>query len=196
MFEIASISMAALAALLSYFAAREARVSSSKSAEASLEIAKAQHDLYVRELRLQYFSELRRWADESIDVLGELMGLCHINPELASSNYREMQVTALNGLSSLIDRGRLFLPNYARDQHGLHKEEAYKGYRHPALDQLVMAFGEGKKISYTDMATHRTCYKEIETRKRKFISIIQKLIETDEWQRLMKERRIELDDSQ
>jgi hypothetical protein len=198
MLELLSIAVAALAALLAYFAAREARRSSERSASASqvisrasLEISKAQQELYAREVRLQYFSELRSWADQAIDILGALMGLCHIDPKRSSFNFRETQVRVVNDLSSLIDRGRLFLPNHRREEYGQHKDEAYQGYRHPALDQLVGAFNEGKKISCENVESHMSSYKQIEKRKRLFIGIIQNVIETDEWVALMKERNIE-----
>jgi hypothetical protein len=198
MMELASIAVAALAALLAYFAAREARRSSERSAKASqeiskasLELSKAQQELYVREVRLQYFSELRSWADQAIDMLGVLMGMCHIDPSKSSFNFREMQVQHLNSLSSLIDRGRLFLPNHSREQHGQHKDEAFQGFRHPALDQLVGAFNEGKRISYDSTDTHMISYRALESRKRRFIGIIQEVIETDEWVALMQERDVE-----
>ena len=191
MIEIASVVIAALSALLAYFAARESRRSSQSAAEAALRIAKAQQELYVPEVRLQYYSEVRQWADSALDALCELMGICYLDPTGTRFGFREEQVAILSRLSSLIDRGRFFLPNTRRDKVGQHKAPAFQGFRHPALDCLVYSYNEGLAINYEDGSGNREKAKVIEKNRRKFVGIVQAVIETDDWVDLMESHKAE-----
>lgn len=94
--------------------------------------------------------DLREWANEVIDVVSQAAYVCG---DLDSQAIRsrsidsasvppvdlEQTLACRHRLSSLIDRGRFFLPNIRKMDHGFHKPPAYRGLRHPALDPLVAA---------------------------------------------------------
>jgi hypothetical protein len=185
--DILAIAIAALAALLSYFSSREARKSSAKASEAALSAVEIQVKLQSNDLKLQYHNEVREWAASSIECLGDLISICYLDPEKCDFNYRERQVVLVNKLSSLIDSGRWFFPNDKSIAVGLHKDEAFQGFRHEALNQLVDAFRAGLKIDYKVGESNSERAEEIEGSKRRFTSIIQGYIKTSEWVRIINE---------
>ena len=196
--EVLSVVIAAVATGLAWSAARSslrsatsAAETSKEMAEASLGIAEQQKVLQSQQVQLQYYTELRHWADSALDTLGSLMSLCHLDPARTEFNFREKHVEYLNQLSALIDRGRWFLPNFSKDMHGREKDVAFQGFRHPALDQLVYAFDIAKAIDYKGCSGHINCYKELEGYRRKFTSIIQTVIRTEDWVRVMEKIKLE-----
>jgi len=54
-------------------------------------------------------------------------------------------------LSTLIERGRLYLPNQKTEEYGVLKPKAYRGYRHPTLDILVAAIKILESDEYKDV---------------------------------------------
>jgi hypothetical protein len=84
--------------------------------------------------------EIRSYAEEVIDVLSSLEGLCEAKPEILKQEFWNRRSDLMSKLSSLRDRGRLLLPNLNPDQHGSSKSEAYRGYRQRAIDCLSAAF--------------------------------------------------------
>jgi len=82
----------------------------------------------------QWRHDLRDWASEAIDTLSEAHYACKANDSSPSDIYR-----CIYRLSTLIDRGRFFLPNRKQTTHGKDKPFAYRGTRHSALAPLVAA---------------------------------------------------------
>lgn len=80
----------------------------------------------------QWLQDLRTWASETIEILA-LAESEPDDPDGVSSSL-------LARLSSQIDRGRFFLPNTRQDEHGTEEPLAYRGYRHAALDPLVVVY--------------------------------------------------------
>ena len=74
-------------------------------------------------------------------------------------------------LSALCDRGKWFFPNKFEEQHGTHKEPAYRGIRRRILDHLVSAYKALPKCpSYGDfgsrdslVASQRAFVSEVQT---------------------------------
>src|SRR5207302_552826 len=64
------------------------------------------------QVRLQYFGELRKWADEAAGALSAAVHLCDLEPKHcpAAEAFRRRHA-GLAQLSALIDRGRWFSPN-------------------------------------------------------------------------------------
>lgn len=84
--ELAAIFVASLAALLSLFSSRESRKSSKEAANAARTISKMQYELQVKDLELQYHSEIRLWAASVIDSMGKLIALCYLAPSRCQFN--------------------------------------------------------------------------------------------------------------
>jgi hypothetical protein len=121
--------------------------------------------------------DLTGWAAEAIDVLSEATYCCEDKAEGAAT---ERLFICRFRVSALIDRGRFFLPNIRRDEHGTDKPAAYRGYRHSALDPLVAAervLSTGQTGSFTDRR-----YALI-AMKREFVSAIQQILDPEHFNR-------------
>jgi|SRR5208337_511862 len=89
----------------------------------------------------EYFSDLLRWSDESMQLLSEALHLCDLDPQKCENGrFFDARHSLRIELSAQIDKGRWFFPNYAPEEHGRHKEAAYRGYRPAVLDGLVFAY--------------------------------------------------------
>jgi len=80
-----------------------------------------------------YSNQIMAWYSEVIEVLM----LIKLNLKFRSGNNSN----DLAKLSSLIERGRFFFPNFDKgDSYGRDKPDAYRGYRNLALDFLVALY--------------------------------------------------------
>lgn len=152
-----------------------------------------QYQLDSMSFASSWYADLRAWASEVIDLLAEAAERCG-SPQSIDFQKDESIVACRYRLSALIDRGRFFLPNIAHREHGLHKPEAYRGFRHPALNYLIGAYQilDGK-VSAEEMDSSQ---KEALIRlKRQFVSSIQVILDprlhTQEIRRLIEDSRAE-----
>jgi hypothetical protein len=144
--------------------------------------AKRAQDLAAAEQRHASFNtvaewrrDLREWAAEAIDVLTEATYLCGDMPD-NSSDLAARCFPCRHRLSSLIDRGRLFLPNIRKDEYGVDKPYAFRGFRHSGLDPLVAAervLSEGFTGRFTDRKH------ALVAMKREFVSSIQQILDPE-----------------
>ena len=133
--------------------------------------------------RQQYHSELRFWADESMNVLSKALHLCDLDPvKCANPSFFERRHDMRVQLSALLDRGRWFFPNVDPENYGHHKDLAYQGIRQPALDCLADAYKQVGKMNYLcrrdDKNSKIRC--ALEKDKRVFASEVQKRLEPRE----------------
>lgn len=113
------------------------------------------------ELSEQYKNELLTWYGKVIFVITKLQGNC-------VDNERE---EALCQLSALIDIGRFYFPNIDKgDGLGKNQPCAHQGYRHVALDFLVLIYQMGDEKNIT------RCRDKIEYMKRHFTSIVFQIV--------------------
>jgi hypothetical protein len=98
-----------------------------------------QYQLSASTAAADWLRDLRAWAGEAIDVLADAAYESARGDPLSESPHSTGLKSHRSHLSSLIDRGRLFLPNETDVGIGSHKPRAYQGLRHPALDALVAA---------------------------------------------------------
>lgn len=126
----------------------------------------------------EYFSDLLKWSDEAMLLLSESLHLCDLEPKRMEGNkFFEAQHSLRVKLSAQIDRGRWFFPNYAVEQHGTHKSEAFRGYRPAVLDGLVHAYRAVSSINYVEQSQNRQHRPAIEGAKRLFATEIQKVLD-------------------
>jgi hypothetical protein len=108
---------------------------------------------------LMVFKEFRepliRFANDSIDTLTEIEGLCELNPEILGQEFFNRYHNVINKISSLRDKGKLIIPNDFPEKYGTHKAEAYKGFRHETLDCLAAAYYIAISINFQKMAFNR-----------------------------------------
>lgn len=192
--QVISVIIAATAAALSFFSAWQSRNASISAAEAARKIAETankiaarDHDLYRREIKLQYLKDLRQWADETLHVMGDLIALCHLDPQQVDFNYRVRHAFLVNRLSILADRGRFFLPNWLKDRFGTEKKGAFRGARHKALDPLVRSFEIALELDCEGYTNQKDISKKLWNHRKDLIDRVQVLIKTEEWQQLIKE---------
>ena len=126
--EVASVIVAAISALLGWSFGRR-----------SEQAAKQQYELDAISFAGSWYSDLRSWASEAILLLSEAAERCE-SSDPTNCQKDEALMCCRYRLSALIDRGRFFLPNRMHENYGIHKPEAYRGVRHPALDYLVGAY--------------------------------------------------------
>jgi len=125
----------------------------------------------------EYFSDLVKWSDESMLLLSEALHLCDLDPQKCEKGkFFDNRHTLRIKLSAQIDKGRWFFANYASDQYGQHKEEAFRGYRHQVLDGLVFAYRAVTELNYVDISKNGPAREAINRAKRQFTSEIQKVL--------------------
>jgi hypothetical protein len=142
--------------------------------------------------KMEYFADLLKWSDEAMYVLSEAMHLCELAPtRMGEGKFFEQRHLLRLKLSALIDRGRWFFPNYAIEAYGQHKPEAFRGYRHAALDGLVTAYRELCSLDYQSGKNNSDRRDGIEMAKRTFTGEIQKVLDPrsrdDEFRKLVKD---------
>lgn len=113
------------------------------------------------ELSEQYKNELLTWYGKVIFIISKLQSECE----------EHERINAISQLSALIEIGRFYFPNIDK-KDGLGKEKpcAYQGYRHVALDFLVLIY---------EMANSKNidkCRSKIEYMKRHFTSIVFQIV--------------------
>jgi len=125
----------------------------------------------------EYFADLLKWSDEAMLLLSESLHLCDLDPKLMEDGaFFEMRHAMRIKLSAQIDRGRWFFPNHLIEMHGLHKHEAFRGYRPATLKALVDTYRALTSLSYTRLSDNMAYKGEIKNAKRLFTSEIQKVL--------------------
>lgn len=102
--------------------------------EQNSKATKIQSDLSYHSWKDEYFRDLERWAIQTCDVISEAIH------RVDQTDFDK--TTTLIKLSSLIDQGRWYFPNYYKADHGTEKPLAYRGFRQDILDNLVEAYRE------------------------------------------------------
>lgn len=127
----------------------------------------------------EYFQDLLKWSDESMLLLSEALHLCDLDPQKCEKGrFFDTRHDLRIKLSAQIDMGRWFFPNYAPEEHGQHKQAAFRGYRHAVLDALVFAYrAVTNNMNYVDCSKNGPARNELEKAKRLFTSEIQKVLD-------------------
>jgi len=167
---IISVAIAAVSVAIAFYNYRIAsRNSSREQLTQKIEAAK---------WRREYFSDLVKWSDESMLLLSEALHLCDLDPQKCEKGkFFDTRHALRIKLSAQIDKGRWFFSNYATDQHGQHKEAAFRGYRSPVLNGLVFAYRAVTSLNGMDAAKNTEARVEIERGKRLFTSEIQQVLD-------------------
>jgi hypothetical protein len=175
---LAGVLIAGFGAILAYLVARRGAQVARIQADVTLaqtRLASEQTQLAAGEQVSAWFEEFRAWASEAIDVLSEAVYECP--PELADVNETTAACVRRlrHRLSSLIDRGRLFLPNVEYPGVGQDKPAAYSGFRHEALDPLVAA--ERVLSGEADTSDFPSRTKALIHTKRVFVTRVQEILQ-------------------
>ncbi len=110
-------------------------------------VVRRQTAMQFESLKAQMDSEVLAWVHEAIDLVSQGAALARGRGAIyAADEFRRLALEAGQKLSSAADRGRLFFPNEAPDEHGQHKEAAFQGFRPPILDAVVFACGQVERL--------------------------------------------------
>jgi hypothetical protein len=109
-----------------------------------------------------YREPIRKFADEVIEVLSKVEGLCETNPKIKQQDFWDKYNEYLTEISCLRDKGKLLLPNHFPNSYGTTKSSAYRGIRQSALDCLKAAFYITAAINFKEFANNKveTCLQD------------------------------------
>lgn len=128
-------------------------------------------------LKQQYFTALRSWADQLCDLLSEAVHFSELDPaRCIDGSFFERRNKIRTSLSSMIDRGKWFFPNLQSEEIGQTKEKAYRGYRQEILNSLVAAYNLMTILDYQDGTKNGALRQQIVDAKRVFVSEIQEVL--------------------
>lgn len=110
-------------------------------------VVRRQTQLQFESLKAQMDAEMMNWAHETIDLVSAGVALARgRGSAYPLDDFRRLGLETAQKLSSSADRGRLFFPNEAPDQHGQEKEGAFQGFRPPILDAVVFAATQVERL--------------------------------------------------
>lgn len=114
-------------------------------------VVRKQTQLQFETLKAEMDAEVIAWAHEAIDLVSESISLARgRGATYGAEEFARLAHETSQKLSSVADRGRLFFPNEAPNQHGQDKETAFQGYRPPILDAVVFACNRLSRIEAND----------------------------------------------
>jgi hypothetical protein len=104
---------------------------------------KRQRRLQTASLRQSIDAASLDWGNAAIDTMARCAMFARTRHMQANEGaFQATKANLLVGLSTLVDRGRLFFPNLNPDKKGAEKEGAYRGHRPPILDALMWVYHE------------------------------------------------------
>lgn len=172
-FTALSVVVAGLAALLAAYYSKKSLEFASRaeqSAKSANDHARHANVLSANSWLDQYMTNVRAWADDACDAISIAIHALKADPSIQD----EMLFTSLRRVSGLVDRGRWFFPNLWSDEHGQHKEPAYRGIRQPILDCLVDAY---RTIEMLRESKDGTYIPELVHHQRAFVSEVQQVLD-------------------
>jgi hypothetical protein len=158
-----STGIAIISAVTAYFSSKAAN---KYQAEAAQLLAK-QHQVEINTWADQYFNSVRLWGDQVCLAMVEAAHFVEFN-----MTDKTIKLSILNRLSTLIDTGRWFFPNYLPDDNESQKKEAYRGKRQSILHFIVIVYDELKN----EHSNENTRNKIIAAR-RDFVSSMQSVLD-------------------
>jgi len=102
-----------------------------------------QRTLQLENLRHSVDTQSLGWGNACIDTLNRAAMFARTRQHQSNdSSFLQQRVNLMLAISSLVERGRLFVPNIDPSSKGGEKEGAYRGSRPPILDALMYAYYE------------------------------------------------------
>jgi len=140
----------------------------------------------------QFNSDLRKWADEVIEQMTIAVFLCDLDPSKDEKVFFSKRHELRHKLSTLLDRGKFFLPNVDKDKHGQHKESAYRGFRSTTLDYVLECQNLVGELNYKNQQPNILLRQKIVDMKKKFVSALSDELDPQQFEREIKLRLIKL----
>ncbi len=134
----------------------------------------------------QFNTDLRKWADEVIEQMTSAVFLCDLDPSKDQDSFYSKRYELRIKLSTLLDRGRFFLPNADKDKHGLNKESAYRGFRSTILDYVIECQNLVGELNYKNQQPNFSLRPKIVDSIRKFVSAMSEELDPEKFEREVK----------
>ena len=182
-----------LAAVVAIYAAADARKSAAaqrQDTELQRGETKRQGAIALETMLVDYHRTVLAWGDDSIDWMSPAHSLTFYSlGKMEENAFYSRRAECLWHLSALIDRGRLFFPNEAADTIGLHKPQAFRGFRPLVLDQLKAVYDCVKELhgSRESARSVRQIQEVIKDCRRKLVSEIQIVVDPQSRQKRLEE---------
>ena len=138
----------------------------------------SQHRFAVETIRNQRDTDVIGWTNSVIDVVVGIEFLVRDwSRSLTPKDFITRRDDDLAKLSAMIDKGRLFFPNFAHDLVGTEKPTAYRGRRQAILDRLVEIYDLVKDLDPAKPAAIEAVRHDLMLRKRDFVSHAQSAVD-------------------
>ncbi len=181
--ELATIVISCVALILSWrTATSSSRLSryqhdaATKQGEADAKIAALHTEVTHEQTRLQRDTDIIRWAGETLAILAEMAELPVT--EMEDDARRRRWHSLRHRLSTQIDIGRFYFPNYGTDFYKTDNPAAFRGRRQQVLAFLVEAYDIfDEEDALGDLTTRRACKKALVAERQNFISEVQRFID-------------------
>lgn len=181
--EAATIVISCVALILSWRTAtsssklsRDQHDAATRQKEADAKIAALHAGVSHEQTRLQRDTDIIRWAGGTLAILAEMAELPVT--EMEDDARRRRWHSLRHRLSTQIDIGRFYFPNYGADHQKADKPAAFRGRRQRVLEYLVEAydiFDEDDALG--DLTTRQACKKALAAERQNFISEVQRFID-------------------
>ena len=139
----------------------------------------------------EHYGDIRDWAEQVIEKLSYAVFLCELDPNKMGGEFFERRHQMRADLSSLLDKGRLYLPNTKQEEVGIWKPGAYRGLRQAALDCLNTDYQLVESLDYANHARNTPIRQQLVDVKQDFTSEMQDVLDirrtSNEIMRLAKE---------
>lgn len=143
----------------------------------------------------QFNSDLRKWADEVVEQMTIAVFLCDLDPNRDEISFFKKRHEVGTKLSSLVDRGRFFLPNEHIDLYGQNKESAYRGFRSATLDYVLESQKLVGQLNYKTQEPNLEIRKKFVEAKKKFVPALSDELDPQQFERKIKLKLLELNRS-
>lgn len=181
--EAITIAVSCVALILSWRTAtsssklsRDQHDASSRQNEAEAKIAALHAEVTHEQTRLQRDTDIIRWAGEAVGLLAEMAELPVTEMEDDARHRRWHSLR--HRLSTQIDIGRFYFPNYGADFYKTDNPAAFRGRRQQVLAYLVEAYDIfDEKDTLGDLTTRRACKHALVAERQNFISEVQRFID-------------------
>lgn len=181
--ELATIVISCVALILSYRTAtsssrlsRDQHDAATKQNEADSKIAAVHAEVTHEQTRLQRDTDIIRWAGETLAILAEMAELPVTQME--DDARRRRWHSLRHRLSTQIDIGRFYFPNYGAEFYKTDNPSAFRGRRQQVLAFLVEAYDIfDEEDTLGDLTTRRACKKALVAERQNFISEVQRFID-------------------
>lgn len=133
-----------------------------------------------------YRDKINGWGVQVIDVMSEANALClnelqrkHDESQEGARIFSDRKSEIQTRLSSLLDQGRLYIPNTGSKAYGTEKEPAFRGFRQEELSCIAAVLDCVDSLSFNDAKNNAgELRKEIVKCKRTFTSCMQRRMDT------------------